>query len=89
MRRTGLVGRIQRVEAAGRQVQIAELARRIGEHDDLSVTEIIAEAERIADACHQQGITSTEGMVRYVAQELGITAKELDAEMMRYRELTE
>jgi len=47
----------------------------------------LVQAEQIAAACHRQGIMSTEGMVRYVDTELGITVEELDAEMTRYREL--
>lgn len=87
MRHTGLVHRIQRVEAARSQVDVTRLARQLAETEGCSATELIAEAERIAAVCHRQGITSTAGMVRYVAQELGITTEELDAEMTRYREL--
>ena len=87
MRRTSLVHRIQRVEGIQRHVDVTTLAQKLAETEGCSAQELIAEAERIVAACHQQGITSTEGMVRDVAQELGITAEELDAEMTRYREL--
>ncbi len=87
MRRTGLIKRLDRISATQSHVDVTQFAQQLAEVEGCSAQEIIAEAERIADACHRQGITSTEGMVRYVAEELGITAEELEAEMTRYREL--
>lgn len=89
MRRTRLVSRLDRIEGTRGQVEVTELAQLLAETEGCSAMELIAEAERIAAVCHQQGITSTEGMVRYVTTELGIVAEELDAEMTRYRELME
>ena len=59
MRHTGLVNRIRRVEATRSHVDVTRLAQRIAEVDGLSATELLAEAERIADACQRQGISST------------------------------
>ncbi len=87
MRRTGLVNRIQRVENTRSHVDVTRLARQLAEVEGCSVRELIAEAERIAAACHRQGVTSADGMVRYVAEEQGIPVEELEAEMTRYREL--
>ncbi len=54
MRHTGLVNRVQRVEAARSYLGVAgvaELAQRIAEAEGISAMEIIAEAERVAAAC--------------------------------------
>lgn len=87
MRRTGLTNRLDQIAASRNHVGVTSLARRIAEVAGLSEMELFAEAERIADACHWQGIASRDGMVRYVAEELGITAEELEGELARYREL--
>lgn len=88
MRHTGLVNRIQRVESRRRHVDVTQFAHQLAEAEGCSVMELIAEAERIAAACHRQEITSTDGMVRYLAQEQGISVAELMEEMARYREGT-
>lgn len=87
MRRTDLVSRLDRIAGTRSHVDVTMLARQLAEDEGCSAQEIISEAERIAAVCHQQGITSTDGMVRYVATELGIAVEELDAEMTRYREV--
>lgn len=88
MRRPDLVSRIQRMENTRSDIDVTRLARQLAEVEGCSAMDLIAEAERIAAACHRQGITSTDGMVRYVAQEQGIPVEELMGEMARYREWT-
>lgn len=87
MRRTGLGGRLDRIEGTCGQGEVRDLARRLAEVTGTSEGELIAEAERIAQTCHEQRITSTAGMVQYVATELGIVVEELEAEMACFRKL--
>ncbi len=49
--------RLDQIAASRNQVGVTSLARRIAEVTGLSEMELFAEAERIAAACHQQGIT--------------------------------
>lgn len=87
MRRTGLNGRLEQIEGTRRHVTNEALLRTIAEDEGISEGELIAEMERMTAICQGQGIRSMDGMVRYWADDLGITLEELEQRMERYREL--
>lgn len=88
MRRHAMCARLDRIEGTRGQREVQELARRLAEVTGILEGELIAEAERIAASCHEQGITTVAGMLRHQAEELGIPLGQLEQEMERIRALT-
>jgi hypothetical protein len=83
-----MCARLDRIEGTRGEGEVQELARRLAEVTGIVEVELIAEAARIARACHAQGITTVAGMVRCVAADLGIPVAQLEQEMARIRALT-
>lgn len=87
-RTSGLDNRLARLEVRQGHAGMASLAHTLAGAAGISVQELLAEAEWIAQVCSHHGISSWGGMVRHWAAALGMTPEELERELARYREWT-
>ena len=85
--RPGLDTRLERLEDRQHREITQTIVRTIAEGEGISASELSAELERMTAICQGQDITSGPAMVRYWADDLGITLEELEQRVDRYREL--
>lgn len=85
MGRRSMVGRLDHLEAVRRPRINHALLRQIAMDEGISEAELLAEIAELTAICRAKGIRSEVAMVRYWAEELGITQAELDAWSERYQ----
>lgn len=86
MSRLEIERRLDRLSTIRTEADVQRVAQRIADGEGIPVEELLAEAVRVAEVCHRQGITTVAGMIAYQANELGIPVPELEAEIAQIRE---
>lgn len=81
MRTAGLGRRLERLAAGKDDTDRMRTVWRLAAVTGIAEGELLAEAERIASRCRQQGVTSHDGMVRLCAAELGVAPEVLEREV--------
>lgn len=79
---TGQLGRrLDRLAADRTDADRMRTLWRLAAITGISESELLAESERIALRCRQEGITAYDGMVHLYAAELGMAPEELEREI--------